>query len=562
MAEKIILQLEIDGVQRNIKGVQDLKKALKDSKDELLKFEAGTVGFAKAQKNVSALKDKLDGLGDSARIQGTGVERLRQSFSLLTESAASFDGDKLKTAFTGIGQAMSAIPIFLLVEGFSWLVQNMDKVVALFDSSARSAAKLKQEMDLLNATTNTAILLSQRQIDKLIEQQAPMDLIIKKIKELNGLKTTSVTNEISLLAKEIAKTEQEISEASKQASYGGALSYLFYSNKKGELESNLANMKVKMTELKNSIISTNIETESKIDSIEDKAKKEREQKEKEAADKAKEASEKHVSDMQDFLARKAAAEEEQRIANDTGDYARQQAANANLIALAEEFKKKNEDFDKSETQTRKDEDERFHTHLQESRDRKLKADEEAEAERLKLVEKGEAAAMEARKAGAQGAIDITNLIFEHQIKAAEGNQKKQLALQKKQFEANKLYNVAQSVIEGLRFVQGISASTAILGPLVQIPATIAAGISAAAVTAKIAMAKFEGGTPTDISSSASSPVAAPSTNTIQTIQPSTRLDENGNPININFNPKLQIVESEMTQKQRAIEKIKQQSKIG
>ena len=62
-------------------------------------------------------------------LQGSGVERLNTSMAKLTQGFMDFDGDKIKTGFKGIGAAMSAIPIVLLIEGVKALIENFDAVV-------------------------------------------------------------------------------------------------------------------------------------------------------------------------------------------------------------------------------------------------------------------------------------------------------------------------------------------------------------------------------------------------------------------------------------------------
>jgi hypothetical protein len=117
VSDTVVLEAQVKGIS----NIKDLKAALKDAKNELLQFEVGTEAFSKAQKKVSALSEKMNDLGDSVRIQGSATERLSQSFSLLTQGLGSGSLDKAKLALTGIGQAMSAIPIFLLIEGLKYL---------------------------------------------------------------------------------------------------------------------------------------------------------------------------------------------------------------------------------------------------------------------------------------------------------------------------------------------------------------------------------------------------------------------------------------------------------
>ena len=116
MAENIAFSITIGGVDREIKTMQDLKKAIKDANNELLQAgEVGTQSYAEAQKKVTDLKDKLGDLGDAAKIQGTAVEKLGASTGLLGEGFKNLDLDKIKIGFKGIGDAIKANPLMFLI---------------------------------------------------------------------------------------------------------------------------------------------------------------------------------------------------------------------------------------------------------------------------------------------------------------------------------------------------------------------------------------------------------------------------------------------------------------
>ena len=116
MAENIAFSITIGGVDREIKTMQDLKKAIKDANNELL--QAGPVGsqsYSEAQKKVTELKDRLGDLGDAAKVQGTAVEKLGASTGLLGEGFKNLDLDKIKIGFKGIGDAIKANPLMFLI---------------------------------------------------------------------------------------------------------------------------------------------------------------------------------------------------------------------------------------------------------------------------------------------------------------------------------------------------------------------------------------------------------------------------------------------------------------
>lgn len=116
MAENIAFSITIGGVDREIKTMQDLKRAIKDANNELLQAgEVGTQSYAEAQKKVTDLKDKLEDLGDAAKVQGTAVEKLGASTGLLGEGFKNLDLDKIKIGFKGIGDAIKANPLMFLI---------------------------------------------------------------------------------------------------------------------------------------------------------------------------------------------------------------------------------------------------------------------------------------------------------------------------------------------------------------------------------------------------------------------------------------------------------------
>jgi hypothetical protein len=138
--EKIGIEVEVKGAEKSISSFKDLKTAIKAAKDEQIamtsKFGEGSIEATKAGKKLAELKDKVEDLNDSTKsLKGSGVEKLTSSFRLLGEGIGTFDFDKIKTGFKGVGAAMSAIPIFLIIEGLKLLYDNFDKITAMFDTT-------------------------------------------------------------------------------------------------------------------------------------------------------------------------------------------------------------------------------------------------------------------------------------------------------------------------------------------------------------------------------------------------------------------------------------------
>ena len=145
----IAFKVTIDGVDRSINSLKELKQAKKDATDAFIK------GDKEAAKTLAELKDKTEDLNDATRsLKQDGVEGLTGSFGLLREGLGSGDFEKAKTSLKGIGQAMSAIPILLLVEGFRFLIENFQEIVAygkelfdLFSDQEKAIRGLTKELE-------------------------------------------------------------------------------------------------------------------------------------------------------------------------------------------------------------------------------------------------------------------------------------------------------------------------------------------------------------------------------------------------------------------------------
>ena len=162
---KINTIIKDSGGDNSIAGI---RKSIKALKSEALSVGEAGKGFKQLQNAANDLQDKLDGLGDSAKtLKGTGVEKLTSSFNLLKESFASGDIDKAKIAFNGLGSAMSAIPIFLLIEGIKLLIENFDKVLDFVENLGSSTSESERKIKKLNNTLEETKTLNKTLIPEL-----------------------------------------------------------------------------------------------------------------------------------------------------------------------------------------------------------------------------------------------------------------------------------------------------------------------------------------------------------------------------------------------------------
>ena len=128
MAE-IKINVNTVGGEDALNTLGGIKKQIKDLKSQALSIGEGGKGFKELTSQANELQDKLDDLKDSSKsLQGTGIEKLKSSFGLLTDSFKNADFGKAKIAFQGLGTAMKAVPIFLIIEGIQYLVENFEKL--------------------------------------------------------------------------------------------------------------------------------------------------------------------------------------------------------------------------------------------------------------------------------------------------------------------------------------------------------------------------------------------------------------------------------------------------
>ena len=137
--EKIGIEVEVKGAEKSISSFKDLKTAIKAAKDEQIamtsKFGEGSIEATKAGQKLAGLQDKVGDLNDATKsLTGSGIEKLTSSFRLLGEGIATFDFDKIKTGFGGIGAAMSAIPIFFIIKALEYLYNNFDKIITVVEN--------------------------------------------------------------------------------------------------------------------------------------------------------------------------------------------------------------------------------------------------------------------------------------------------------------------------------------------------------------------------------------------------------------------------------------------
>lgn len=185
--------------QERIKGAIDESNSLKQLKADLKSAQSAALnGDGQAAKKVAELKDKIDDLKDSTKsLQGSGVERLNTSMQLLTQGFADFDAEKVKTGFKGIGAAMSAIPLILLIEGIKALIENFSEVVKFAKEITNTFSASEQAVRNLTLATEAETIANKGLISQYDNQIELLTAQGGKEKEITELKKKKILVEIA-----------------------------------------------------------------------------------------------------------------------------------------------------------------------------------------------------------------------------------------------------------------------------------------------------------------------------------------------------------------------------
>jgi hypothetical protein len=565
MAEenKIPLEIEVKGSEESIESFKDLKAAIKAAKDEQIKaasvYGESSKEYQKATKKIADLKDKVDDLNDSTKsLKGSGVEKVTESFSQLGEGISNLDTDKIKAGFRGIGAAMSAIPIFLLLEGLKYLVENFDEVSAAFKRFFNTASDAEKNIKNLEKAAND-------------------------LKETNSLLVSSLENEVKILEASGA-SQTKILELKKQIIAQKIKEYeLDIQIQKAKIQEIYANDSLTESYFKLAAATQrNLGNEKEAQLLERVAAKEKAERAKEYIDKLRgdlvtiqnlkteqtvidiTENKKQLDDYKKHL--------EEKKQKDKEYYDLLKTEQARLADI------ENAAIDKEEARLKKEKLDRA-SHLEELRQLKIAADNKEnadnEANLLKRAEdekKIEAAKFQLAKDSLQATQQLTDLYFMFKSQKAKKGSKEEEDLARKQFNINKGLQLGLAVIDGFKSINASLAQSPIAVGVVPNPVGIAslafASITAATNIAKIAAAKFQssggsGGGETPSTSTPSIP-APPTISTQQNnLNQSTQFDSNGKRIGSENNQPMKITATigvdEITKKTDRVDTLEKQS---
>lgn len=547
MAEEttIALKVEIGGQEKVIKNLQELKAARKELTNAFIK------GDQDAAKQLAILEDKMDDLKDASKsVKGEGLEPLRSSFNLFKDGISNFDMGKIGMAFKGLGAAMKAVPIFLLVEGITYLITNFKE---LSEGTGILAKVLKPIGEIIGWITDglyaltDAIGLTNTALDEMGEQTVKN---AEASKEALSQQNAEYDRQIKV-AKAAGESTVEIEKAKQQAIIdtnvqivkqieafvraGGVLD----EEKKKLLTASLESIKNAKTEEQVIELNHQKELETKNKAALDSKKKlmeEETQKRLEELDKQRkyEAEQNAIAEAE----KKATTE---RIAQYQKDFLQQSRDEEWLLSLD------NPDNPKSPLNPEN-----------------IKAKEDAKKKELELDKEKAAQRQEIYAKSIQATQALTDLYFAHQLRQAKGNADREREIKKKQFNMNKAFGITMAVIDGVRSVQAALTQTP---PLSYVLAALNAVLAVANV-AKIASAKFDDGGGSagggaDIGggtgiSGGSAPAIAQPSNTV------TKIDDNGEIKKAKEETptvKAVVVETDITDKQKRVNTIQEAASI-
>lgn len=600
MADKLNLDIEVGGVEQSINSIKDLKNAIKDARNEQVKageqFGISSKQYEEASKKVSQLKDKVEDLSDSTKsLQGSGIERASQGFSQLGEGLRNLDFDKVKVGLTALKSALAATGIMLIVQGVTYLIENFEE---LSKGSGILAQALRFVGDIVTTVTDyiykftDAIGLTNSELDKMGEATVEN---ATKAKDALANQTAEYDRQIAV-AKASGKNAIDLEIAKQQAiiETNKALveQTIAYVRSGGELSDE---QKKLLTEQLNAIKDA-VNTQKVIQLTADKEKNDKlveQRKEHKAQIDAINAEEadaffKRITD--ELEAERKAAEELRKIKEDArakdkeAELANQEIDNAEALAKAElKALKDQEDIDAQialltvqrdiELQNIMLTNEQKKVIEQQYQNDVLKIKEDSVAKEKELEKQKQTAVFDIAKASTDSLQSLSDLYFTVKRANLKKGSKEDLEQAKKQFNINKALAITSATISGIQgVVNALSAQSVVpepFGTVLKVATAVGVGLAAAANIAKISASKFDesgGGGGGGASAVTSVPVPAPPTISNPDANVSgTKFDESGKKIEdakqqpIQVNVKAQVVETEMTEKQKDVSTIKDKS---
>jgi hypothetical protein len=546
MAE-VEVKIKVEGVDEATNAMQQLRKELKAAQSAALN------GDGKAAKRVAELKDKIDDLKDATKtLQGSGVEKVTSSFNTLGEGFRNFDTDKIKLGFKGIGAAMSAIPIFLVVEGISYLVQNFDELSkgsgplaktlqAVGDALAWIGDKVGAVIDYFTDLTGAT-----DEASRALEKQGE-EIVTNAEKATEALNSQNETYDRQIkLAKAAGKSTVEIEKDKQKAivetNLAIAKQIQAYVAAGGNFDDE---QKKRLTEALKNI--REAKTEEKIIEIEDvKAKQE-------SAQKKKEIRQKENDDLFNEALKQQEEEENRRsqaLRNEEKAAEQLAAQRAKSLEELKALKLKADQDEIASNQAKWAEEERL---------RQKAIEDEIAVNQAKL------GIAQNYNTALQGLSDTVFAIRQSTLKKGSAEEEKAA---RQQFKINKALQISSATITGANgILTALTAKSVVpepFGQALRIANVVAVAATTAATIAKISGTQFESkGGGGDIGGAATASASLPNINTNispninanSNVQQSTFLGDDKPPIRV----VAEVVETQSTKAQKRVSKLESQA---
>jgi hypothetical protein len=605
---KTVIEVEVKGTDAAANSLKNLKKELKEAQAAALN------GDGNAAKRVAELKDKLDDLNDATKtLKGSGVERVGSSFGLLGDGLKNLDLDAVKTGFKGLGAAMNAIPLMIIVSGVMMLMEKFDIMGKVVDLVTNLFYAFTDAIGLTNkadekfakeavANAQNVQKAKEAQYDAEIKMAQAAGQDVKEL-ELEKLKSIEDSIQSQLTALEDLKTKKKKLNDEEQKQYDELQLNLMKSSA-DRMAKELSNAKEQQQQLANLAnledklrVAGLSEREKQIDAVKKQEQQLRDELEKnhkvrlgnemndtkrynEDVKKIQELTQREINQInnkyyEEAKVKKKAQDEEKRkeeeellnqsalieqnrikLQNDAINELRKQ----NLASINEDLKNA-EIINLGEIQTiQANADLGKAIANKEYRDKELAFDRAQAAEKAKIAEQG-----------LKSIQNLSDIFFLAQSSKAKKGSAEAEALAKKQFKVNKALQLSMAVMDGYKAITASLAQAPVaIGPIPN-PAGIAslafAVTTSAANVAKILATQYEststggGETPTpSIGSTGETPtITQPMAQQAQT--PGTNFDAQGNVIG-GGSIKAYVVETEITNKQTTVNRLESQAQFG
>jgi hypothetical protein len=535
---KTVLDIKIEAAQA-ASTIRNISKALKGLKEEQANA-TDPKDWNRLAKAINETEGKLGDINDSFKtLTGSGVERLNSSVGLMREGFASFDFGKIGASLKGLGAAFRAIPIFLIVEGITKLIENFDELKNSGGLLGKIFTAIGDAIDAVGDAINyvtDAIGLTNTALDK---QGEALKTNAEKSKGLLESVNAEYDRQIKLInasgesTVEVEKKKQEAIIATNKELLKQTIAYI--------------NAGGKLTEEQLKVFGSQVEAvknaQTEIKALEIKDDKDREKKNTERAEKNKKAEEDRLKNLEANQTRLADMEYEIWKENkERQEKEEEEIAKRNL-------ERKNKEF--ADAQAIK----KYWDDLAKAENDKI------EKEVLEQAQNREAGLQQIKADSLAATAALSTLYFQIELNKAKGNSARELEIRKRQFIVEKAFKVAQITMDGIQGAIKAYALNPLPSPIGIISASLQ-GIAAAAAVAKVLTTKFEGGAPSsggglEISQGGVGQVQQPINTQAPTTQANTTFDAQGNVMN----QKIVVSVEEINQKQGRVARLEEQATI-